>query len=154
MATASTLTVHQALSAVDIQVIGERVLARCVETPTGCWEWTGGKTAGYGYISAGGTRVVRVHRVVYAYLVAEIPDGLQLDHLCRNRACCNPEHLDPVPNRINWIRGDSPAARNVKTDTCQRGHSMADAYVRKSGGRRCRPCTLEYNRAYNRKAVA
>jgi len=138
----------------DIRVLGERVLSRCVETPTGCWEWTGGKTAGYGYIGLGRHLVFRVHRVVYTYMVGEIPDGLHLDHLCRNRACVNPAHLDPVPNSVNWSRGESPSAKNVRTDTCQRGHSMVDAYVRKSGARRCRPCTLEYNRASNRKAAA
>lgn len=73
-----------------------------------CWTWLGAKTgAGYGAIGAGrrtgGT--VYVHRATYLLLVGPIPTGLELDHLCRNRACCNPDHLEPVTRQTNVDRG-------------------------------------------------
>ena len=73
--------------------------------PAACWEWTGGRSsAGYGYITAGG-RKQPVHRVVYELLVGPIPEGLALDHLCRNVRCVNPDHLEPVTWRENVRRG-------------------------------------------------
>jgi hypothetical protein len=73
--------------------------------PTGfCWEWTGRTDQGYGRVSIGG-RQLRAHRVVYERLVGRVPDGLVLDHLCRNRGCVNPDHLEPVTNEENIRRG-------------------------------------------------
>lgn len=76
---------------------------------TGCWEWTGGKTGfprgGYGYFTA--TRGIRGGAHIYAYrlLIGDVPDGLQLDHLCRNKVCVNPYHLETVTNAENVRRG-------------------------------------------------
>lgn len=71
----------------------------------GCWEWTAAKAGqGYGYFwKDGGLR--RIHRVVYEELRGPIPSGLDLDHTCRNRACCNPAHLEPVTRTVNLRRG-------------------------------------------------
>jgi hypothetical protein len=71
-----------------------------------CWEFTGSLvTKGYGQIRGDDGPLVLVHRLVYEYLVGPIPPGMQLDHLCRNRRCCNPDHLEPVTNRANVLRG-------------------------------------------------
>src|ERR1035437_6508103 len=72
--------------------------------PGGCWLWTASTACGYGQIKVG-KKVVRVHRFAYQLLVGDIPDGLQLDHLCRVLICCNPAHLEPVTNRENVLRG-------------------------------------------------
>lgn len=71
-----------------------------------CWEWSGSviKSTGYGQVWADGTNHL-AHRVVYELLIGPIPEGLQLDHLCRNRRCVNPEHLEPVTGKENIRRG-------------------------------------------------
>jgi hypothetical protein len=110
--------------------------------PTGfCWEWTGAKDShGYGVFRTEGKND-RSHRVAYTLLVGAIPAGLHLDHLCRNTSCCNPDHLDPVTPRVNYLRGQSPAAQTHRLGVCRRGHTMADAYVRPdTGARMCREC--------------
>ncbi len=78
--------------------------------PLGCWEWTGGKTWGYGQFTANG-RNVKAHRWSYEFFRDEIPPGLVIDHLCRNPACVNPWHLEPVTTRVNNLRGDVANAR-------------------------------------------
>jgi hypothetical protein len=68
-----------------------------------CWEWTGGHTAdGYASTPSG-----YAHRVVYEFLVEPIPDGMTIDHLCRNRGCVNPDHLEPVTHSVNALRGQT-----------------------------------------------
>src|SRR5450755_3951408 len=73
----------------------ERFWARVDKQTDGCWVWTGALRTGYGTLSVSGKNVP-AHRFSYELLVGIIPDGLQIDHLCRNRACVNPEHLEPV----------------------------------------------------------
>lgn len=76
-----------------------------VNPVTGCWEWAKSKTdAGYGTVSHQGRQTL-AHRVFYTLLVGDIPDGTEIDHLCRNRCCVNPEHLEAVPRRVNLRRG-------------------------------------------------
>lgn len=134
----------------------ERLTSRLVETDAGCWVFTGAlNAAGYGAIGDRG-KVLRTHRVMYEHMVAEIPEGLQLDHLCRNRACCNPYHMEPVTNYVNWMRGEHRVVKVLRDGVCQRGHEMtpANTYRRKSGGVLCRACVLENNRAYRRRRAA
>mgnify|MGYP001608583411 CR=1 FL=1 len=70
----------------------------------GCWDWQASKTpGGYGSFRAA-DRTVCAHRFSYELLVGPIPEGLDLDHLCRNKGCVNPEHLEPVTRRENMLR--------------------------------------------------
>jgi hypothetical protein len=86
--------------------LDDRLWPSVAERPTGCWEWTGMVNfGGYGYVQlADGTRRV-AHRIVYELVVGLVPSGRQLDHLCRNRCCVNPAHLEPVTARENVRRG-------------------------------------------------
>lgn len=109
----------------------------------GCWEWVGARSAGYGGIMVGGKRV-GAHRYVYEQLVGQIPKGLSLDHLCRNHACVNPDHLEPVTHRVNVLRGIGEAAKNAAKTYCKRGHELE----RDRRGRRwCRTCHRDHQRA-------
>lgn len=82
-----------------------RFWSRVAETVGGCWLWTAAKCDnGYGRFRAGSV-LVRTHRYAYELMVGDIPEGLDLDHLCRNRACVNPYHLDPVTRGVNVRRG-------------------------------------------------
>lgn len=83
----------------------ERVLSRLSTPDVGCWEWQGPlNSAGYGYVRAEG-RIWRSHRVMYEHFVGPIPAGLDLDHLCRNRRCARPDHLEAVTHQENMRRG-------------------------------------------------
>lgn len=104
--------------------------------PDECWAWTGGGPPSYGRFGIGG-RTHLAHRVAYELMVGPIPDGLDIDHLCRNKVCVNPAHLEPVPHAVNVRRGPKP-----KPSHCKRGHefNQANTYFKNDGGRQCRAC--------------
>lgn len=81
-----------------------RLRRRVRVTESGCWLWTGPRTAkGYGVVSKGASTSTTAHRMAYEALVSAIPDGHQIDHLCRVTPCCNPQHLEPVtPTENVW----------------------------------------------------
>src|ERR1700723_1857889 len=87
-----------------------------------CWEWLGSPgDSGYGHFWHEGKKRL-AHRFSYELFVEAIPAGLVIDHLCRNHICVNPDHLEPVTDRVNILRGEGPAARNVLATECHRGH--------------------------------
>jgi hypothetical protein len=136
--------------------IVDRLLAKVAMPSTfgACWPWVGTISPyGYGQTRLGsrrdGTqRKLGAHRAVYEFAVGPIPDGLQLDHLCRVRHCVNPLHLEPVEKRVNGERGESFAAVNARKTHCPRGHpyDWRDA----NGGRGCLQC----HRMVRRRAQA
>lgn len=127
----------------------ERLLQERIRvTETGCWEWLRSRTPeGYGRWVVDG-RERKAHRVAYELYVGSIPDGLELDHVCRNCACCNPAHLEPVTHRENLLRGNSPSAQAARKTHCSNGHEFDDANTRigRSGRRECRACERERSR--------
>lgn len=135
-----------------------RLLARVEIDEAGCWNWQGRRDKrGYGKFSRGrvGEGNVSTHRFAYERLVGPIPDGLHLDHLCRNPRCCNPDHLEPVTCRENLLRGDTFQARNAAKTHCPKGHPYdeANTYVSSRGMRSCRACAHERSLARNPGAV-
>lgn len=115
--------------------------------PSGvCWEWTGYLTEGYGRFRVSADQMVGAHLWAYQWLIGPVPDGLELDHRCRNRCCVNPDHLEPVTKRVNILRGDAASARNARKTTCPQGHPYDDT---NTAVRRCRAC----RRANNREAA-
>lgn len=126
--------------------------------PETCWEWTGATTGrGFGAILHDGT-MMQAHRVVYLDRVGPIPEGLTLDHLCRNKACVNPHHMEPVSIRENILRSTSPSAVNARKTHCPQGHAYDDenTYRDPIGRRFCRACMRAHQRRYaaQRKAAA
>lgn len=122
----------------------------------GCWEWTAAKqVGGYGVLNVAG-RTTLAHRVVYELLVGPVPEGTEIDHLCRNRACVRPDHLDPVSKKVNIARGASLPADNARKTHCIRGHEFTPENLGKfvDGWRRCRICHAERERRYRAKRRA
>jgi hypothetical protein len=133
----------------------DRVLRRVVMGPDGCWIFTGSKDKlGYGRATTGsradGTkRPVLTHRVTYEHFTGLIPDGLELDHLCRTPACCNPAHLEPVTHRENLLRGNGVGAINAAKTQCPHGHAYSpeNTAIWADGQRRCLTCRRARQRA-------
>ena len=115
---------------------------------SGCWKWTGYiDRGGYGKFSIATSTSVSAHRFAYETLRGAIPTEKQIDHLCRNRWCVNPFHLELVTQRENVLRGIGHTAQNARKTHCLRGHLLAgDNLVIHAGRRECRTCINRRNR--------
>jgi hypothetical protein len=105
----------------------ERFMAKVSARPDGCWQWMGATDRyGYGLSLFYGRRERKhmAHRVAYEQFVGPIPEGLVIDHLCRNKGCVNPDHLEPVTIGENVLRGETIPARNLLKTHCHRGHEF------------------------------
>jgi len=138
----------------------ERFMEKVADGENGCMNWTGGLNGvGYGQFYRGRTDLgdtgkTYAHRWSYETFVGPIPEGLHLDHLCRNRACVNPDHLEPVTIRENLLRGVGPSATNARKTACPQGHPLAGAnlYVNPNNSQRsCRECGRERQAAKYRR---
>lgn len=121
--------------------------------PEDCWVWLGrNRSKGYGVVRWRGHHALP-HRVAWELARGSIPVGLTIDHLCRNRRCVNPSHLEPVPNRTNILRGIGPSATNAKKSFCPAGHeySAMNTRIDRRGKRNCRACAVEANRRARRR---
>lgn len=129
-----------------------------VKKTDGCWNWVGDRDpAGYGKFSSRRLSSNRAHRYAYEALVGPIPPGLTIDHLCRNKACVNPDHLEPVTSRINTLRSGNPAAINAAKTHCKRGHELAGRNLivdKAKGNRACRACRTQMEQKRRRSAAA
>lgn len=116
-----------------------------LDDATGCWIWTGTQMrGGYGQARLQDGRSTGAHRASYMAFVGPIPDGLQIDHLCRIRLCVNPDHLEAVTPRVNVLRSMSPSAITARTNICRRGHELTpENTLHEADGRRCRQCRLD-----------
>ena len=122
--------------------VSERFWSKVALKQFGCYEWLAGKRIdGYGRCW-NGRRMVRAHRFAYEDIKGPIPDGLCIDHLCRNPSCVNPDHLEVVTLRENVLRGISLSAIRAKRTHCPKGHEYTEAntYVDKKRRRYCRAC--------------
>ena len=126
--------------ALDKAPLLARLEAR-VERGVGCWIWKGTPRGdGYGQILVDGYHW-GAHRLAYTLWVGPIPDGLTIDHLCRQPLCINPAHMEPVTKRENTLRGDGITAQQARRTHCPRGHAYDErnTYVNR-GKRHCRHC--------------
>ena len=132
----------------DFGEVVRRVAARVSVDENGCWVCSyAPDTSGYPQVSYL-SRMELTHRVMFVAAKGIIPSALQLDHLCRNRTCCNPDHLEAVLPRENTMRGETIIARNAAVTHCPRGHeySADNAFptdLKRGKQRRCRACHLE-----------
>lgn len=131
----------------------DRLLDRISLADSGCWIYPTTTDSGYGVIGLGGRggATAKTHRVAYEHISGPIPDGMDLDHLCRVRACCNPAHLEPVTRQTNLLRG----ARKTEQTHCKSGHEFNAVNTRTSTGRRvCRACERDRGVAYRARKRA
>lgn len=125
-----------------------------VNSETGCWNWTAYKKKnGYGVFKIN-KKLKMAHRFSYELFKSSIPKGLELDHLCRNRACINPNHLEPVTNRENIMRGNGICGINRRKTHCINGHEFnkENTYYRSTGPYRdCKKCMYNRNKKSKNK---
>lgn len=124
-----------------------------IEQTETCWLWKAYRDRdGYGVLTCR-PKYMRAHRFAYELLIGPIPEGLQLDHLCRIRHCVNPKHLEPVTSRVNSLRGRTLQAINAAKTHCPQGHPYDAENTRFYAGRRfCHTCMLESDRRQHLKS--
>lgn len=123
-----------------------------------CWEWTRSKVpAGYGHVNIN-YQTLYAHRIAYELLIGPIPGNQWIDHLCKNKSCCNPDHLQLTTPRENILRSNNMAARHARLTHCVNGHELNDentyASQRAKGSRMCITCTRAHAKSYQLKRKA
>ena len=121
-----------------------KTLAEMFDVSGDCWDWKGSVISGYGAYRIN-YRYHRAHRVVWEALVGPIPEDMVIDHLCRNKLCVNPDHLEVVTWAENLRRGHHSNQNKVKK-VCKRGHEFD--YVTPDGRRKCKTCQRASNARY------
>lgn len=119
--------------------------------PNGCWLWTASRfAAGYGQFRYSPQKNGRAHSWSYEHFKGPIPEGLQIDHLCKNKLCVNPDHLEAVTAMVNVHRSNNACAVNARKTHCPQGHaySLENTYVDPAGRRICRACSTAAKRAW------
>lgn len=132
------------------------------EPNSGCWLWMGKTSNGYGIIGLANRKRMAAHKFSWELVHGKVPDNLVLDHLCRVRCCVNPDHLEPVTNKENILRGVSVSAVYAKRSHCKSGHeytaentAWSKGRDSETRGRQCRACWREKaRRRYHQKADA
>lgn len=122
-----------------------------------CWIWKAAKDGnGYGLFRVDKGHIHRAHRFAYEFLVGPIPDGLVLDHLCRNQACVNPDHLEPVTNDENCRRGIGRDVSQGRRNHCINGHDFTEenTYINPKGAKVCRTCSDRSRLKYQERKAA
>ncbi len=134
---------------IDFNITIERFLKKILIIKNGCWEFLYHfNQNGYG-IFYFKNQTYLAHRFLYCYFNNGINNNLTLDHLCRNRACVNPNHLEQVTHRKNMIRGNCQSIVNANKMECIRGHpfDFSNTYINPcDGARQCRICRYDYNK--------
>ncbi len=122
------------------------------EAPNGCWQWLGTQSGkGYAQWHIRGRRIM-VHRYAYEVIVGSIPEGLIIDHLCRNRSCVNTDHMELVTQQENILRGIGLAAKESIATHCPQGHPYDEKNTYVYQGRRyCRACGRERTSNYEKR---
>lgn len=159
MKSIAPLTQDEVMHILDSQ---EKFWVKTMKCESGCIEWIAARdTGGYGVFSVCG-KMKKAHRVAFVLAHREdVPTGLILDHICRNKACVNQEHLQAVTQRINVLRGDAPPSKQVRRTVCPQGHALSTGNaipsVSAKGWRKCATCHREradvIRRAYTALAI-
>lgn len=131
---------------VNIEDLPAKISSNISVASNGCWEWKRYLTLGYGHMMVN-RKMYQAHRLIFEMFIHKIPKGLVLDHLCRNRKCVNPEHLEAVTMQVNILRGEGLAAKQARRNHCIRGH----LFEKRGGIRICVICMRERCKKATRK---